>query len=263
MFRSSVALTKRFEVSAGFAPAGELTRSGDFLARLAATQEQRDTIYRLRFNVFNIELNEGLDSAFSSSRDIDEFDHFCDHVLIEHEPSGEIVGTYRMQSGTVASRALGYYSEREFDFTPYRHLAPKIVELGRACIVRGFRSYEVLALLWRAVALYAKMNDARYLIGCSSVTSQNPGIGWGIYERLRRYEVACELRTTPTSAFALPDEPPESDGARIPKLLRAYLAVGAKICGPPALDREFKTIDFLTLLDMESMSATARAHFFR
>ena len=49
---------------------------------------------------------------------------------------------------------------------------------------------------------------------------------------------------------------------RIPKLLRAYLGVGARICGPPALDREFKTIDFLTLLDIESMSATARAHFF-
>jgi putative hemolysin len=49
---------------------------------------------------------------------------------------------------------------------------------------------------------------------------------------------------------------------RFPKLLRAYLGVGARICGPPVLDRDFKTIDFLTLLDIESMSVTARAHFF-
>jgi len=28
------------------------------------------------------------------------------------------------------------------------------------------------------------------------------------------------------------------------------LELSAKICGPPAIDRDFKTIDFLTLLDL-------------
>jgi putative hemolysin len=46
-----------------------------------------------------------------------------------------------------------------------------------------------------------------------------------------------------------------------PKLLRAYLSLGAKICGPPALDRRFKTIDFLTLMDLETMPAAARQRF--
>jgi len=49
---------------------------------------------------------------------------------------------------------------------------------------------------------------------------------------------------------------------KIPKLLRAYLALGAKICGPPALDRQFKTIDFLTLLDLETLHPLARQRFF-
>jgi len=40
------------------------------------------------------------------------------------------------------------------------------------------------------------------------------------------------------------------------------MTVGAKICGPPALDRQFKTIDFLTLLDIEALSASTRARFF-
>jgi putative hemolysin len=48
---------------------------------------------------------------------------------------------------------------------------------------------------------------------------------------------------------------------KIPKLLRAYLTLGAKICGPPALDRQFKTIDFLTLLDLETLPALARQKF--
>jgi putative hemolysin len=51
------------------------------------------------------------------------------------------------------------------------------------------------------------------------------------------------------------------DVVEIPKLLRAYLAIGAKICGPPALDRQFGTIDFLTLLDLVSLSPQARERF--
>jgi len=41
----------------------------------------------------------------------------------------------------------------------------------------------------------------------------------------------------------------------VPKLLSAYLSLGAKICGAPAIDREFKTIDFLTFLDLASLPA--------
>ena len=47
----------------------------------------------------------------------------------------------------------------------------------------------------------------------------------------------------------------------IPKLLRAYLGLGATICGPPALDRCFKTIDFLTLLDLKVLPLPARERF--
>jgi putative hemolysin len=47
------------------------------------------------------------------------------------------------------------------------------------------------------------------------------------------------------------------------KLLRAYLVIGAKICGPPAIDREFGTIDFLTLLDLHMLPLIVRARFLR
>ena len=38
----------------------------------------------------------------------------------------------------------------------------------------------------------------------------------------------------------------------VPRLLRAYLALGARICGEPAIDREFSTVDFLTWMDLET-----------
>lgn len=39
----------------------------------------------------------------------------------------------------------------------------------------------------------------------------------------------------------------------IPRLLQGYLNLGGSVCGEPALDRAFKTIDYLVLLDVEAM----------
>jgi putative hemolysin len=43
--------------------------------------------------------------------------------------------------------------------------------------------------------------------------------------------------------------------------LKTYVAIGARICGPPAWDREFGTIDFLTLVDLKTISSSARNRF--
>jgi putative hemolysin len=67
-----------------------------------------------------------------------------------------------------------------------------------------------------------------------------------------------EFRTAPLPHLAFPLADSASD-ARPPKLLRTYLCLGAWICGEPALDREFKTIDFLTLLDLNNLSPAIRS----
>ncbi len=236
-------------------------RPGPYLARFASTQNDIDSALRLRFEVFNLELNEGLPCAFSTGRDMDEFDRICDHLIVEHVATRKVVGTYRLQAGTTAANNLGYYSEREFHFAPYEALRPKVVELGRACIHRDHRSTDVLYLLWRGIAEYALKHRARYLIGCSSLTSQDPARGSAVYRRLRDWQVGNDLQTRPQKAFAMPvlDSPYADDS--VPKLLRTYLAIGARICGPPAIDREFKTIDFLTLLDLEQLHPKIRARF--
>jgi putative hemolysin len=40
---------------------------------------------------------------------------------------------------------------------------------------------------------------------------------------------------------------PDIYDVEIPKILQAYLSIGAKICSLPAIDRQFKTIDFLII----------------
>jgi putative hemolysin len=142
-------------------------------------------------------------------------------------------------------------------------LRSETIELGRACVHRNHRNLIVLGLLWKGIADYASAKGARYLFGCSSITSQDPSVGASAYTELyRKYLVEPRWRTRPRPQYdcSLAQLAPEP--VAIPKLLRAYLSLGAKICGPPALDREFKTIDFLTFLDLESLPALARQRFF-
>jgi putative hemolysin len=252
---------------------------GRYRLRLAENVEDRDAACRLRFKVFNLELGEGLESSYQTGLDTDQFDLFCEHLLVEDKLTGRVVGTYRMQSGATAARNLGYYSEQEFEFAPYEPLRADILELGRASIDRDHRTPEVLTLLWRGIAQYASTMGLRYLIGCSSLTSKDPTEGWQVYRQLEHYRVSPEFETAPTADYVCPSEqegahaqplPCQQDPSKrisapiqasVPKLLKTYLATGARVCCPPAWDREFGTIDFLTLLDLKLLSPSARNRF--
>jgi len=233
-----------------------------YAARLACSAQEVRAAQALRFEIFNVELNEGLAQSFESGLDEDPFDAVCDHLLVEHLPSRQIVGTYRLQTGVNAAAKLGYYSAQEFDFTPYEPSRRQIIELGRACVHIQHRNLIVLGLLWKGIADYAKQRGARHLLGCSSITSQDPAVGASAYSELcRKFLASSPWRTRPLPEYECPLRHLAEEPVKIPKLLRAYLSVGAKICGPPALDRSFKTIDFLTLLDLDSLPAAVRQRF--
>jgi putative hemolysin len=233
-----------------------------YAARLARSQDEVRAAQTLRFEVFNLELNEGLEQSYTSGLDEDPFDAVCDHLIVEHLPSEQIVGTYRLQTGANAGKKLGYYCAQEFEFEVFEPLRAEIIELGRACVHRQHRNLIVLGMLWKGIADYAKQHDARYLFGCSSITSQDPAVGASAYADLCRKHLAePHWRTRPQPVFECSLSQLAAEPVQIPKLLRAYLTLAAKICGPPALDRQFKTIDFLTLLDLDAMPLSARQRF--
>ena len=231
---------------------GQADASGPYRARLAQSPGDIAAAQALRFQVFNIELNEGLVHSYDSGLDADPFDAVCAHLIVEDETSGAVVGTYRMQTGAQARTGLGYYSEREFDFAPFEARRAQILELGRACIDQHHRSFAVLNLLWKGVAAYARDHGARYLVGCSSLTSQDESVGAAAYFQMGRHLAAADWQTLARPEFACDLTRPARAVVHIPRLLSAYLALGAAICGPPAIDREFRTIDFLTWIDVDS-----------
>lgn len=239
---------------------------------LAQTAAELDAVLRLRFAVFNLELGEGLAVSFLTGRDEDEFDRQCQHLLVRDRRDGTIVGTYRLQTNEMAAAGNGFYSATEFDLTqlPTRVLA-NALELGRACIAHAHRHSEVLLLLWRGIAAYLQHAGKRYLFGCCSLTSQDASEAWALTQQLAQGgHLTADLFVPPQPGFeceleestALGGLSERAQEAQMPKLFRSYLRFGAKVCGPPALDRQFKTIDFFVLFDAAALDGRARQLLF-
>jgi putative hemolysin len=244
---------------------GPITSSPSFSVSLAQNVADLEECQRLRFLVFNRELGEGLAASERTGLDRDRFDWVCDHLMVRDISTGVLVGTYRMQTGYRAQGNLGYYSEQLFDFAPFEPIRGEMLELGRACVHSNYRNTTALAMLWKGIASYAALCNARYMIGCSSISSQDENEGAMLFEELReKYLAPAALRAQPKASFrcqptegALREPTPDP-----PRLFRAYLELSAKLCGPPAIDREFGTIDFLTLLDLHAIPQRLKTRFF-
>lgn len=250
-------LVNENSVSKG-AEASRTVQEAFFTRFLKGGSPELDPVLRLRYRVFNLEMNEGLLRSHMTGKDEDRFDAHCDHLVLYERESGEPVGTYRLQTFEMAQAHAGFYSATEFDFSIIsRCVLEQSVEIGRACIAKEHRNIQVLFLLWKGLMRYLETHQKRRLFGCTSLNSRSPREGW------RAFEYFCERKHMHPGIFvcAEPDflcvgreGDPETPGEiKIPRLLRVYLNFGARICSEPAIDRAFNTIDFLTLLDINDL----------
>lgn len=222
----------------------------------------------LRYEVFNLELGEGLERSHKYELDIDEFDAQCDHLLVVERNTDEVIGTYRMQTYGMARKEKGFYTAGEYKL----HKIPEemlndSVEVGRACIHKEHRNGRVLYLLWRGIAEYMKITSSRYLFGCCSITSTDPTDGWIVMDYLREKGLLHEnilLETMPEYNCPKTEHDPDAwTQVKLPQLFRLYIDLGAKVLSKPALDKSFKTIDFLILVDVEKLDERSKALFMR
>ena len=244
-----------------------IVEQGRYRARFARTAAELDSILRLRFEIFNVELGEGLEASYATGKDEDPFDRTCHHLLVEDmKQGGAVVGTYRIQTFAMGAER-GFYSAGEFDLSA---LPPEIlghsVEVGRACIAKEHRNRQTLFLLWKGLALYMRHNAKRFLFGCCSLTSQDGCEGFKAQHFLAaggHLHGAIAVAPRPGFECTCGSPLPETDEPYdLPVLFRTYLRYGAKVCSAPAIDREFKTIDFLVLFDVDAMDPESYNLFF-
>jgi putative hemolysin len=246
--------------------------AGAYAMRFAWTRADLHAVQALRFRVFNEELGEGLAESAATGRDEDPRDAYFHHLMIVHRASGEVVGTYRMQTAVMAASRFGFYSATLFELggVPGRILADA-VEVGRACVAPAHRTGRVIRLLWKGLARYLRHNAKGHLFGCCSLPGTDPDTalaGWrAVHARGALHAGVLvaprpEVHGLPDGGRSRPAPDTPDEAPTLPPLFDSYLTLGARVCGAPAVDREFGTTDFLVLLDIAQMPAHMHQAFF-
>jgi len=248
-----------------------LCSTDTFQVKIADSLQEIEAALRLRFEVFNLEMKEGLQSSYESGFDSDVYDTFCDHLIVKELSSGSVVGTYRLLPQQKAQQQIGFYSENEFDLSGFATLPGQLLEVGRSCVAKPFRSLAVINLLWGGIAQYLELHSISHLFGCASFHTTDSRYLAAASTYFRQYHPApAEYAVTPIDRCRmelpfnlLTAEEIEHSYQQFPPLIKGYLRLGATICGEPALDKEFGTADVLLLVNTDRITSKYKSHYFR
>jgi putative hemolysin len=231
----------------------------------ARHQDEVRAAQRLRYEVFAGEMGARLNTPLEG-HDVDLFDDFCEHLLVRDEPTGQVIGTYRVLTPAQARRVGSTYSDTEFDLTRLRDLRERMVELGRSCVHAEHRQGGVILALWGALAAFMNRNRLDAMIGCASIPMWHNGVTSGdaaasIWRQLSATHMApIQYQVQPRLPLPVHRLDDQLD-IEPPALIKGYLRLGAKVLGPPAWDPDFNTADLPMLMRIEDLPARYRKHF--
>ena len=215
----------------------------------------------LRYRVFSAEFDAKLNGA-ERGLDMDDYDIHCRHIGVRDMNSGELVATTRLLDHQAAAGLGRYYSEEEFALHGLAGLEGPLLEIGRTCVDSAYRNGATIAVLWSELAEVLNEGGYRYLMGCASISMQDGGIqAHAVMQRLReRYLCTEHLRAEPRHPLPQLDLPGNVI-AEMPPLLKAYMRLGAKICGEPCWDKDFQVADVFILLKRDELCPRYDRHF--
>jgi putative hemolysin len=233
--------------------AGHDSAGNHYSLLVARDEHEVRAAQRLRHDVFAREMGARLNSPVEGL-DVDGFDEFCDHLVVRHDATGEVVGTYRMLPPERAVAAGKLYSDTEFDLTALAGLRGALVETGRSCVHPDHRGGAVVGLVWAGIARYMLLSGHNWLAGCVSIPLDDGGtLAAGVWDVVRRKNFAPdEYRVHPLRPWDVDAVPPPARTV-VPPLLRGYLRLGAMVCGRPAYDPDFGVADLFILLSLQRM----------
>lgn len=247
-----------------FVPKVEINfKIGSFRVKTASTRDELKECLRLRHEVFYKEL---LNQETPHKWDIDQFDLFYDHLIIQDERNAVTVATARLNAFPELNR---FHSEQEFNLSRIMSQGSNQIEVGRVCIKKEYRRGLVLALLWKGIGDYVARTKSQIIIGIMNFQIATPREA----ALLQRYFFEANRLTpeflAPTHlAYKMPEleawesyfkrnltmeEKLEADSL-IPFFCQSYLKLGAFIGGEPAWNPEFNCIQFLTILQREDLN---------
>jgi len=229
---------------------------------LAADAADVRAAQALRYQVFGEEMGAKLKGG-EYGLDTDELDPYCQHLLVRESATARVVGCTRILTDEAARQIGRFYSEGEFDLDAIKALPGRVLEVGRTCIAPEYRQGAGIAVLWSGLAAFTNLHGFDYLFGCASLPlGEQDAQAAAIMNRLRRQALAApERQVTPRMPLLAPPVSEQVLDAPLPPLVKAYVRLGAKVCGEPCRDPDFGVADVLMLLDMDELSPAYSRHF--
>lgn len=166
----------------------------------------------------------------------------------------------------------GFYTQGEYDIAPLLEAISnecRFMELGRSCVLRGYRSRRTVDLLWRGICSYVREHNIGAMIGCASFEGIDPQRNAGalsfLHHRARapkrwrvkaHDDVRVDMNMLPASQIQT-----RTAMRSLPPLIKGYLRLGAYTGDGAVIDHQFGTTDVFIILPVEAIDERYFAHF--
>ena len=251
-------------------------QSGNLLIRLAESEAEVTASQGLRYEVFCEEMaaKPSLEMV-RLRREFDSYDGYCDHLLVFDCERGQgpeaVVGTYRLMRRDAAEKLGHFYTSGEYDIEVLLNYPGQILELGRSCVHRDYRTRSIMQLLWRGIAAYVFHYDIAVMFGCASLPDVDPTrLGLPLSYLYQKCLAPPELRPR-----ALPERyvdmnilaPDSVDTLKalksLPPLIKGYLRLGGFVGDGAVVDPEFGTTDVCIVVKTDLVTEKYYRHYSR
>lgn len=250
------------------------SRPGNLIIREAQSALDVEAAQALRYQVFYEEMGAiPSPEARRLERDHDRFDDVCDHLLaIDPARSNGrpfVVGCYRLLRKSVAEGHGGFYTADEFDISSLMNYPGEVVEVGRSCVHRDYRTRAVLQQLWGGIADYLKRYRIGVLFGCASFPGTDPEAVTEQLSYLHHFHLApAGLRPRALDhryVEMAKIEPTWLDERKaitaLPPLIKGYVRLGGFVGDGAVIDYQFNTTDVCIIVQTEHISAKYHRHY--
>ena len=237
------------------------------MLKVAETVDEIKKAQELRYKVFYEEYGaDPIGEMGTLKRDYDRFDDVSTHLLvidINDPDDHKVIGTYRMFRQVVSDDMHEFYTESEFDITPLKKNAKNLMEVGRSCILDGYRTRFALQLLWQGIGAFIFHHEVDFLFGCASFEGYTDPqklalpLSYLYHYHLAREEVRPKaLDKYFQSINLIPKEEinPKEAVKQLPPLVKGYLRLNGIIGDGAMVDMQWKSVDICIMVEKATLS---------
>ena len=249
-------------------------RAGNLAVRLAECEKEIEAAQRLRFNIFYQEMAaRPTDEMAANCRDFDAYDDIADHLLVLDTAQGPgaevVVATYRLIRRAAVARMGSFYTAGEYDIAKLVSYPGEVLELGRSCVDRAYRTGSTMQLLWRGIATYVFQHDIEIMFGCASLPGIEPEALKLPLSYLHHFHLAPQNlrpiarpeRYTDMERLAAEEVDKKAALGALPPLLKGYLRLGGFVGDGAVIDHQFHTTDVCMIVKTDLVTQKYHRHY--